>query len=141
MDYLSTSWRMSSERPRPEYFAERSLGKVTAHTLRELGWTVHMIHEHYPNDAENVPDDEWIAYGCRHGWVGLTKDKRIRYRADELGALDSGHLFCLANGNLLIAEAVDRFVRAEPAMVRGTRRDLIGFYFVYEGGRIARKWP
>jgi len=34
----------------------------------------------------------------------LTKDQRIRYRCTELEALQSGHIFCLANGKLPISQ-------------------------------------
>ena len=63
-------------------------------------------------------DEEWIAEGCSHGWVLLTKDKRIRYRADELEALQEGHLFCLVSGNLDIEGMTQAFLDALSAAGR-----------------------
>ena len=87
-----------SSAERPEFFLDRSLGKKTASGLREAGYVVHLVADHYPNDA----DEDWIAEGCSRGWILLTKDKRIRYRAAVLEALQEGHLFCLITGNMNI---------------------------------------
>lgn len=134
--------RMSSERPPPpEFFLERSLGKLSADGLRNHGWIIHAIHDHFERDAEDVPDAEWIAYGCDRGWVCLTKDKRIRYRAPEIGVLAHGHIFCLADGNLTVVEAVQRFADALPAIVRGVARHDVGFWHVHAGGVVTRMWP
>ena len=107
-----------SSAERPEFFLDRSLGKTTAARLREAGYVVHLIADHYPNDASDVPDEEWIAEGCSNGWVLLTKDKRIRYRAEELEALQAGHLFCLVSGNMNIAEMTQAFLDALPRIER-----------------------
>lgn len=68
-----------SSAERPEFFLDRSLGKTTASRLREAGFVIHLIADHYPDDASDIPDEEWIAEGCSNGWVLLTKDKRIRW--------------------------------------------------------------
>ena len=131
---------MSSDRP-PEFFFDRSLGKTSAELLREHGWTVHLIADFYPHDASNVADERWIAEGCSRGWILLTKDKKIRYRTTELAALQTGHLFCLASGNLTLQEMAQRFIDAGPAIVRASRRHAVGFWHVHSGGRIAKMWP
>lgn len=133
---------MSSE-PRPplEFFLERSLGKLTGGGLREAGWAIHPIHEHFPNHGQETGDAEWIAFGCAQGWVCLTKDKRIRYRAAEIGALVGGHIFCMADGNLSVDEMVTRFATARPAIERAVAREDVGFWHVYEGGQVRRMWP
>jgi hypothetical protein len=126
-----------SAAPPPEYFFDRSLGKVTAHLLRDMGWTVHLIADYYPNNAEDVQDEDWIAEGCSRGWSLLTKDKKIRYRAHEFAALN-GHLFCLANGNIGIGEMAARFHLARRRIARATVREPGGFWHVYEHGAIRR---
>ena len=133
---------MSSEPPPPpEYFLERSLGKLTADGLRDRGWVVHTIYEHFPDDGADVTDEKWIEFGIGNGWVCLTKDKRIRYRAAEIGALTEGHIFCLAGGNLQMTEMVDRFAQAGKAIQRGVAKHDIGFWHVYGEGRVKRMWP
>lgn len=133
---------MSSEqRPQPEFFLERSLGRLTAADLRAESWIVHAIHELFEDQGENVPDEDWIEFGISRGWVCLTKDKKIRYRADEIGALRTGHIFCLADGNLTRAEAVERFIAALPAILRGIRRHQVGFWHVHADGVVKRMWP
>lgn len=130
---------MSSE-ARPEFFFDRSLGKITATRLRAAGYTVHLIADFYADDATTIADEEWIAEGCRRGWVLLTKDKRIRYRAEELAALD-GVLFCLSDGNApidaMVAALLGAMTKIERAAIHGTA----GFWHVYANGTIKRMWP
>jgi PIN domain-containing protein len=124
----------------PEFFVDRSLGKTTAAKLAQLGWTVHLVNDAFPNDAQNTPDEEWIAYGLGHGWAMLSKDQRIRYRADELVALaPGGVLFCLSNRNLTIDTQVHWFERSRRSIESAVSRGP-GFYVVY-ATRIARTWP
>lgn len=130
---------MSSVGP-PEFFLDRSLGKSTARLLREEGLVVHLIADHYEDDAQNVPDEQWITNGCRRGWVLLTKDKRIRYRTGELAALD-GHLFCLVGGNATVAEMAGRLVTAVPAITRAVHRHPAGFWHISADGSVRRMWP
>ena len=35
--------------------------------------------------ADDVPDEQWIAAVAEHGWVVVTRDKRIRYRCQRGG--------------------------------------------------------
>ncbi len=131
---------MSSARP-PEFFLDRSLGKTSAHRLRIAGHGVHLITDFYPQDAQEIGDAEWIAEGCRRGWTLLTKDRRIRYRTDELGALTSGHLFCLSDGNVTLDQIAQRFLDAMPAIHRAIRNAEVGFWHVHANGRISKMWP
>ena len=131
---------MSSAEP-PEFFLDRSLGRITAARLREAGYAVHVIADHYPDDASDIPDESWIAEGSSRGWVLLTKDKRIRYRAAELGALRSGHLFCLVSGTMNISEMTEAFLDALPKIERVAQSEPAGFWHVYRGGQIKRMSP
>jgi hypothetical protein len=132
---------MSSEPPPLEFFFDRSLGKETARLLREAGWEIHLVADHYPDDAQLIPDEAWMAEGCQRGWILLSKDKRIRYRGAELAQLHDGQLFCLANGNLLIEEMAEQFLQAERAIVRAAVAREPGFWKLYAGGRLERRWP
>ena len=126
---------------RPEFFLDRSLGKQTASRLRAAGHVIHLISDRYPEDASRIPDEEWIAEGCANGWVLLTKDKRIRYRAAELEALQEGHLFCLVSGNMGINEMAEALLRALPKIGPVVRQEPGGFWHVYRDGRLKRMWP
>ncbi|GAA2559862.1 hypothetical protein [Pseudonocardia hydrocarbonoxydans] len=79
--------------------------------------------------------------GCRRGWTLLTKDRRIRYRTDELNALTSGHLFCLADGNATLDQIAQRFLDAMPTIHRAVRNTEVGFWHVHDRGRITKMWP
>jgi len=130
-----------SSAERPEFFLDRSLGRITANRLRDAGYVVHLIADHYANDASDIPDEQWIAEGCLNGWILLTKDKRIRYRAAEFEALVQGHLFCLVGGNLDTEGMAAAFLSAMPKIEHAVRHGRVGFWHVYRDGTIKRMWP
>jgi hypothetical protein len=129
-----------SAAPRPEFFFDRSLGKDSAKELRQHGWVIHLVADHYPYDAQFIADAVWVAEGCSRGWVLLTQDQAIRHRANELVALDR-HLFCLSNGNLKIEEKSRRFLAAESRMLRAVGKQVRGFWHVHDKGAISLMWP
>ena len=77
-----------SSRPPPEeptLFLDRNLGRhIVADHLRSEGMKVEIHDDHLPPDA---PDEDWIALAGRKGWVAVTKDKNVRYRAAELASI------------------------------------------------------
>jgi adenosylmethionine-8-amino-7-oxononanoate aminotransferase len=93
------------------------------------------------NDAQSIADEDWIAEGCRRGWVLLTKDRRIRYRAQELAALQDGFLFCLSDGNASLDTISGTWVAAMPSITRAVERGMTGFWHVYVDGTIKLMWP
>jgi hypothetical protein len=97
-----------------EFFIDRSLGRYEVpDALRAAGLTVHTMSSVYGAGAEErVPDQEWIEYGGSRGWVLLTKDERIRYRAIEREAVarSRARVFCLANQQLRSAEQTAWFL-------------------------------
>jgi len=101
-----------------------------------------LIADEYPEDAERIEDADWIAEGCRRGWVLLTKDKAIRYRAHELAALaPESLLFCLARGDWSVDVMVGAFHTGRTRIEGAIRRGDAGFWHVYRDGRIKRMWP
>ena len=99
------------------FFIDRSLGRrIIPGALRDAGEEVRIHDEHFPQDAK---DETWLAEAGKQGWVVLTKDKNIRYRAIELHALLAARVraFVLtARGDLSGAEVGQIFVKALPAV-------------------------
>lgn len=126
----------------PEFFLDRSLGRGVAEGLTELGWVVHRVTDHFPDDAQAVPDEQWLAHGLTRGWTPLCKDGRIRGRHVERAPLEEhgAVLFYLDNQRLLRAEMVERFHRAQELIYRAVRRGGPAAYAVNLGG-IRRTWP
>lgn len=134
--------RKPSVAPPPEFFVDRSLGRSTTVRLRQRGWIVHLVNDHFEHDAQFVEDATWIEHGLQQGWALLTKDQKIRYRAGELLALGAhGKLFCLGRGDLTVEEQVRTFDDARTRIERAVRRHEARLYHVYEGGRIEKRWP
>lgn len=71
----------------------------------------------------------------------LTRDERIRYRAEELEALQEGHLFCLVSGNMDIDGMTEARLEALAKIGRAAQDEPVGFWHVYRDGRIKRMWP
>lgn len=104
------------------FFLDRNLGKrAVAEALRKTGVEVRIHDDYFPLDAR---DEQWLTEVGRKGWIVLTKDTRIRYRAFELAALLNAGVsaFVLTSGNLRGEEMADVFVRALPAIRRFVAR-------------------
>ncbi len=109
------SWRSLPERL--VFFVDRSLGrKIIPGALREAGEEVRAHDDHF---AQDTRDEVWLGDVGQRGWVVLTKDKHIRYRAVEIHALRAANVraFVLAaRGDLSGAEVGQIFVKALRAM-------------------------
>jgi len=104
------------------FFIDRSLGKkVIAQALRQAGESVEIHEDHFPPEAK---DKDWLTSVGRRGWVVLTKDDRIRYRATEWAALKKAGVktFVLTSGQLQGKEMAEAFIKALPKMKRLTIR-------------------
>lgn len=119
-----------SAAPQPEFFFDRSLGKVVAQELRARGWIIHLIADHYPDDAQTVEDWVWVTEGARRGWCLLTKDQAIRRRDDEATAVGTTLLFTLSNQQLTAAEMVDLIDGQRHRIEQRIRKGAPGIYVV-----------
>ncbi|MFF0146776.1 hypothetical protein ATK36_2554 [Amycolatopsis sulphurea] len=125
-----------------EFFLDRGLGRRLAEELTMRGWTVHRAAEHFPDDAQHVADEDWLAYGLTRGWSPLCKDGRIKGRDIERTPLQTynGVLFYLDNQKLRVVEMVQRFERHREAIHRAVVRGGPRAYAV--GVRELRStWP
>lgn len=109
---FATSSRSSPERREPVvFFVDRSLGrKRFPAPLRDAGLIVEIHDDHFPPDAE---DEVWLSEIGKRGWVAITKDERIRYRAIERDALMRAGVraFILTGRNLPAQELASIFLR------------------------------
>ncbi|MFK0169222.1 toxin-antitoxin system, toxin component, PIN family protein [Streptomyces sp. NPDC090306] len=126
----------------PEFLFDRNLGKSVPARLAALGWRVHLITVEFPDDAQDIPDETWIAHGLRRGWHPLCKDGRIKTRAHEREPLvdAAGVLFYLDNQQLPIAEMVRRIHGAQADIYRAARRKGPAAYAIGSDG-LRRTWP
>ena len=66
------------------YFTDRDLGKQFPARLRAAGLVVERHADHFAADA---PDAVWLPAVARRGWIVITHDARMRYKANELAAI------------------------------------------------------
>lgn len=83
------SGRRQQPDERPEFFADRSLGRyIVPGALRNIGWSVRALFEVYgETEEEKVADERWITEATASGWVLLMKDESIRMKPAERDAI------------------------------------------------------
>jgi hypothetical protein len=127
----------------PEFFIDRSLGDIVVpRQLREAGFTLHTMREVYGARGEDVEDVEWLRRCGEEGWVALTKDKRIRYRAAERDAVLAHGVrqFVITSGNLTGPQQAGRFVDNRQRIVAACA--VAGpFIYVVHANRIEKLYP
>ncbi len=134
---------VASSRLRPEppviFLDECIGGHRIAEQLRTRGHAVRI-----PDEQGGIPrglgDSEWTRQVAKRGWVAVTRDKRIQYRAAQKQAVAQARLalFVLrAKGNLSGAEIVETIDLAVPRMARFLKKHKPPFIAgIYRGGHI-----
>ena len=108
-------------------FVDRSLGnKVVAGALRLAGAQVQIHDDHFPTTAA---DEDWLREVGQRGWVVLTKDRGIRYRAPALAAIrvSAVRMFVLTAGDLQGSEMAVIFANALRRITAVARREPAPF--------------
>lgn len=67
------------------FFTDRDLGSLFPQILSDAGLQVEKHDDHFPDN--NTQDDVWLPEIGRRGWLAISKDKRIRYKTNELDAV------------------------------------------------------
>lgn len=134
----------ADDRPAIEFFIDRSLGRRhLAHTLGDLGFTVHTMASVYGERiAQELDDAHWLADAGERDWVVLMKDDAIRRRPAERDALAEAKVraFCLTNAQLRASDQSARFVGNIERIQRQAEKPGPYIYGVYNG-YIKRLWP
>ena len=106
--------------------------------LAEAGIPFVPHNDHFTHDT---PDDEWLAAAADRGWLVVTRDQRIRYRANELAAMKRAHLhvFVFTQGGLTGAETGSILVRCYPSMLRHAAQvPPPAFFSLTRSGEVSR---
>jgi hypothetical protein len=90
--------------------------------LIEAGAVVYLHDDHF---EQGVDDEIWLTEVGKRGWIVLTKDKAIRYRAIEREALMNAGImaFFFMSGNVPFPEMAEIIASAIPKI-----RKFIGKY-------------
>lgn len=121
------------------FFIDRSLGrKQVAEALREVGATVEVHDDHFP---QTTPDVDWLAAVGRRGWVVLSKDERIRRNRIEREALEAARVraFFLTQQDITGQEMANLFRDALPGMInRGISQPAPFIFTISRSGKFSR---
>lgn len=85
------------------------------------GATVFVHDDHFPPDEQDI---NWLNVAGGNGWIVLTKDSRIRYRAlEKMTLMQAGvAAFILTSADLKGNEMAEIFVKALPAISRTLKK-------------------
>lgn len=85
-----------------------------AERLRREGVRVEIHDDHFPE--QRTPDEVWLRFAGERGWVVVTPDARIRYRANEKAAVESANVrqFVLTARRLTGSEMGEVLAKAVP---------------------------
>ena len=110
--------------------------------LRDRGWRIHLVTDHFPNDAQDISDPAWLKFGLEQGWDALTKDDRILTQVDALELLEQHRRSAFSQGNaqLNIRQQADRFHQHQGKIYRYCRPRHYGFFTCYEAD-VNKRWP
>jgi len=105
-------------------FVDCSLGrKIVPEMLRSVGAKVIAHDEVF---QQGTKDETWLSEAGKKGWIVLTKDKRIRYRVNEINMLvraKVGAVVLASRGDLQGKEMGEIFCKALSAIQRLARKE------------------
>lgn len=134
------------------YFTDRDLGLKFGEILKAAGLAIERHRDHFDPDC---PDEEWLHWVGKRGWVALTHDARIRYKPSERAAVERNNVRLLVViGAAPYPELAVSFVRSHQRVEAFLKREHAPFIAkVYRAspaalltnpdapGRIERWWP
>ena len=103
------------------FFTDRDLGSLFPQILSNAGLHVERHDAHFPDDT---PDDVWLPEVGANGWFVVSRDKRIRYRQNELNAVmraGVGLFLVVGRGNH--KTLAENFISCIPKIVRFLNRN------------------
>lgn len=95
---MPSTRRRSPDRPPPEFFIDRSLGRYKVpQQLRDLGFVARALFEEYPDKEESERDPDWIREQTMLGRVLVCRDK-LRHPGEKDAVIEhSARMFRVAN--------------------------------------------
>ena len=108
-------------------YLDRNLGNyVVAQKLREHGIQTEIHDDHLPR---NAPDEDWIKLVSDKNWIGVTKDKRIRFRSAEINSVKSfkARLLVIRAKNARAIENADILIKSYNRICKFARKSKSPF--------------
>ena len=100
------------------FFLDRNLGRhKVADRLRAEDIKVEVHDDHF---SEKALDEQWIKFVAEQGWIAVTKDERIQYRAAEIGAVQK------YKARVIVVVARNAVAEEIAAVLRKGHRRIVG---------------
>jgi len=108
----------TSKQPEFTFFTDRDSDGDFHGALVAAGLHVERHDDHFP-PGRLVQDHEWIALCARHGWIGVTSDKRIKRNPLSQHALVTGGVRLFVSvGTATHAEKGANFIASLPKIYK-----------------------
>jgi len=122
------------------YFTDRDLGNTFPEILIAGGLRVERHRDHF---AADTPDEEWLEAIGRNGWIAITHDTRIRYKPNELAAVERhGVALLVVVGKAPFPDLARSFVANAPIIERFVQEQSPPYVAkVYRSGEIKLSYP
>ena len=123
------------------FFFDNNLAPRTARALRELGYDVIHIREHFSDDG-SIPDEVWMRECAKQGWVAISHDKAILAKPHLRAALLACGLVIFFLKKSLNAldprEMMIAFLKAWPEIESASEKARPGkrWFFVTANGKV-----
>ena len=134
----SASSTASLPEPRTLFIDRCAWSAALGRALSDAGVAFAVHHDHFAHDA---PDEVWLSAAADRGWLVVTRDQRIRYRANELAAMRRArlHVFVFTQGGLTASETGSILVRCHAAMLRNAANvPPPAFFSLTRAGEVSR---
>lgn len=110
---------------KPTFFTDRDLGKSFPSILRQAGLAIVTHGELF---ADNEADVTWLNRVGAQGWFAISRDKRIRYRPNEVRAVTEARVgLFVVIGNAGHQELATNFVKTFSRVERFIERTELPF--------------
>lgn len=122
------------------YFTDRDLGNAFPDILIAAGLKVERHSAHF---APACPDEEWLEEIGRKGWIAITHDTRIRYKPNELAAVQRhGVALLMVVGKAPFPDLARSFVANAPDIERFVQKQTPPYIAkVYRSGELKLSYP
>ncbi|MCY4590231.1 MAG: hypothetical protein OXE86_06635 [Alphaproteobacteria bacterium] len=126
----------------PTLFLDRNLGKhIVSARLRDAGVHVEVHDDRFAIDA---PDEEWIRSVARRGWVAVTRDRNLRYRAHEMNSIreHAARVIVIRMKNASGVAMADLLIRSLPRIAQFVAATPAPFVVaITSNGALRQVWP
>ena len=124
----TNSWQPSSSLVL--FLDENTTSSQVVTALREIGFKVEVHRDHF---KPGTSDPEWLTALAKYGWTAISRDKRLRYRPNEIQTIRAtqARVVIVTGGNLSagdLAKLLRKFAKKLSSFLEGNPGQLLATF-------------